>query len=241
MIVKSNALITYLKLDGSYIDSFTTNNISGCIIFLNLDRYIIEESIIKDNCIVHKISIINRKNNNQKSVYEFEDFDYIKKHKSKISDLSSMKVARLDSNSKGEIVYAFTNEYRVFLYDGVSTITLISRDIEPAKISKKWLYWKYGDELKDNSGRKYILPKYYSVIRNVMFDEKDNLWIYVCVKEGAFLHRYLPNGKFLNSYQLDIDINDFSPRRIEYHFGYFYILVYADDMTLEVYRAKAPD
>jgi hypothetical protein len=109
-----------------------------------------------------------------------------------------------DTTSNNEIVYASNNEIEVNKYSFFdNTIkTIIKFDYNKEKIPestiKKWLeYRKKNPQLKQ-----FPLPEYSQLLKQLIVDDYDNVWLYIKSKEKTGFFKYDKNGKYIDDYNL---------------------------------------
>lgn len=145
-------------------------------------------------------------------------------------------------DSKKNIIFAFSEAFRIFKYSNKKRNLIISEIVDPLLIPEDIRKNMDGEVAMSPASGEIISaepPHKYSVIQNLMIDENDNIWIIALTSDFYGLIRYSPEGKMLYKYKWD--------RKIEYsqNFyswqvmgGYLYYKTYDKETGLKILRAK---
>lgn len=242
IIIFSSRLISYFDYSGKYHQSAKSdiNIASGTLYNSLLDSYLNYEidketkrfllSLRKiDNALIKEIfsyPAINRIEVGQH--YWFYCYDY-------------EKIA-FSVNSKGEVIYAFSEAFEIFKYSGdKSTLILKERTKSvpiPENIRKKLDVASGAVTINGKDKEiKFAPPEKYSLIQEIIIDEKDDIWVKVRTSEFNGFYKYSAGGKKLAQYVLESGY-EYERRQWLVHNGYLYMKYYDDEDGLKIYRAK---
>lgn len=107
-----------------------------------------------------------------------------------------------DFNSKGEIIFGKTSEYKVYKWiDGKKE--QIIKEKYTVKLLPNEIREKGRLEKKNGRSDFYISNHYYPKIRNIMIDKEDNIWFFITSVERTGFIKYSGKGEFLAFYKIE--------------------------------------
>jgi hypothetical protein len=107
-----------------------------------------------------------------------------------------------DMDSHGAVIYAKTNNYEVYKWIGGKKETIIKEN-HHYKLLPNEKRKKNRLEKKNGMTTFYISNDYYQVIREIMVDKDDNIWLVTNSVDRAGLAKYSNDGKFIAFYEIE--------------------------------------
>jgi len=107
-----------------------------------------------------------------------------------------------DMDSHGAVIYAKTDNYEVYKWNEGKKETII-KEKHPYKLLPNEKRGKNRLEKKKGMTTFYISNDYYQVIREIMVDKEDNIWLVTNSVDRAGLAKYSNDGKFIAFYEIE--------------------------------------
>lgn len=145
-------------------------------------------------------------------------------------------------NSKKDVIYAFSEKFEVFSSSGAKLNLIIKEKVSPVIIPediRKNINGEIAEGVVNGVIKRISCtpPEYYSMIQDLMIDEKDNIWIKALTSEFNGFIKYSQEGKMLGKYQIN---NEYNYDHYDWFIigGYLYHRIYDREEGLKILRAK---
>lgn len=235
--------ILFFSLEGKFISkqAFKDEVLCELPVMSRQKVFVGEQNVVNELKKVLTLRNFNGEELNRLTSYDLKEFfPELEKGKDFFLQDTYARFFLYDITGKGEIIWANSDQYRLYKYQNNKSVPFITKDAAPipfpADQRKKMLDKQKSLREKMPMLHSYV-PQYYPLLQN-LFAANGEVWIYAASKERKGFVRYTPAGKEIGFYTLESDM-DIRKARIKVFNKKLYFMV-PQRKAFNVFTAPLP-